>query len=239
MSALKVLLGAAAAATLMMASAAQAAVLVYDDFEGYNNATILNFTAFNDLTVVGGTVDLIGTPNVHQLQTGYDSGFVDLDGSTNNGGALYTDVFSFAAGARVTLEFELAGNQRGGTDDWNYGFETAGGNITFLDVDILNAPTSGLHSFPGLFGSGPALSSGIGVLASNAPWTHYSIAFTAGNAGSLRAFAGTSSADNIGPLIDNFSFSASVPEPTTWLMMIMGFGGIGAILRRRTGAAFA
>ncbi len=28
-----------------------------------------------------------------------------------------------------------------------------------------------------------------------------------------------------------------VPEPTTWLMMIMGFGGVGATLRRRRSAA--
>jgi hypothetical protein len=35
--------------------------------------------------------------------------------------------------------------------------------------------------------------------------------------------------------IDNFtvSSSAAVPEPATWAMMIMGFGGIGATLRRR------
>ena len=30
-----------------------------------------------------------------------------------------------------------------------------------------------------------------------------------------------------------------VPEPATWLMMIMGFGGIGAMIRRRRGLAFA
>lgn len=30
---------------------------------------------------------------------------------------------------------------------------------------------------------------------------------------------------------------AAVPEPATWAMMIMGFGGMGAVLRRRRGAA--
>ncbi|PZQ61356.1 MAG: hypothetical protein DI570_12865 [Phenylobacterium zucineum] len=28
---------------------------------------------------------------------------------------------------------------------------------------------------------------------------------------------------------------ASVPEPAAWAMMIMGFGGIGAVVRRRNG----
>jgi hypothetical protein len=33
--------------------------------------------------------------------------------------------------------------------------------------------------------------------------------------------------------LDNFTVSAGVPEPATWAMMILGFGGIGATLRRR------
>jgi len=36
------------------------------------------------------------------------------------------------------------------------------------------------------------------------------------------------------------SFGGSVPEPATWGLMIMGFGGVGALLRnRRRQAAFA
>ena len=31
---------------------------------------------------------------------------------------------------------------------------------------------------------------------------------------------------------DNFAVAA-VPEPATWAMMIMGFGTIGALMRRR------
>ncbi len=30
-----------------------------------------------------------------------------------------------------------------------------------------------------------------------------------------------------------FAYAGGVPEPATWTMMIMGFGGIGAVLRRR------
>jgi hypothetical protein len=33
--------------------------------------------------------------------------------------------------------------------------------------------------------------------------------------------------------------STSVPEPATWLMMILGFGAVGAALRHRVGARFA
>ena len=33
--------------------------------------------------------------------------------------------------------------------------------------------------------------------------------------------------------IDNINFSGSVPEPATWAMMLLGFGGIGLTMRRR------
>jgi hypothetical protein len=42
---------------------------------------------------------------------------------------------------------------------------------------------------------------------------------------------------NVGPVEVPF---AAVPEPTTWGLMILGFGGVGAMIRRRkTGEAFA
>lgn len=246
MSALKLLVGAAAA-TLLMTSAAQAAVVLFDGFESYavtdnggGNFYDLNFNAFTSgLNVEDGTVDLIGTPNGFSLSGNGSSQFVDLDGSTNNGGILRTNAFAFTAGQQVTLEFDLAGNMRGGTDEWDYGFQTSGGNISFLNIQAFNAPGAGLNSLGN--GFGPAFGVGIGALAANAPWSHYSISFRAGNSGSLTAYAGTTSVDNIGPLIDNFSLSiGSVPEPATWLMMIMGFGGVGAVLRRRRAtAAFA
>jgi len=33
--------------------------------------------------------------------------------------------------------------------------------------------------------------------------------------------------------------AAAIPEPATWGMMILGFGGVGAMLRRRIGFTFA
>jgi hypothetical protein len=43
-----------------------------------------------------------------------------------------------------------------------------------------------------------------------------------------------------GPFNASFSLSGSVPEPTTWAMMLLGFVGIGAMTyRRRKSAALA
>lgn len=43
--------------------------------------------------------------------------------------------------------------------------------------------------------------------------------------------------------IDNFTFSVpaenGVPEPAAWALMILGFGGVGTVLRRRFGRATA
>ena len=78
------------------------------------------------------------------------------------------------------------------------------------------------------------------INASTAPgqtWLHYSGAATA-------AFSAVDSFvlsyDSFGVpakdfVIDRvyFADSTTVPEPTTWAMMLVGFGGLGAVLRRR------
>lgn len=56
--------------------------------------------------------------------------------------------------------------------------------------------------------------------------------FTVTGAGVLRISAGGTS-DSLGGYIDNITLTA-VPEPTTWALFILGFGAIGATMRRRT-----
>jgi hypothetical protein len=247
-TALKTLIATAALATAMIAgSAAQATttILLQDNFESYSpskhGATFydLNFTGFTSgLHAQGGTVDLIGTPNAWSLFGA--SNYIDLDGSTRDGATLRTDTFTFAAGDVVTLSFQLAGSQRRGhgSEQWNFGFQTTGGNISFLNIQQVGPLQVGAGS--SAVGSG--ISAGDTALAYNSPWTAYSLSFLAGSAGSFTAFIGTTSHDNIGPLVDDILLTRDttvVPEPATWLMMIMGFGGMGAVLRRRTAVAFA
>jgi hypothetical protein len=63
----------------------------------------------------------------------------------------------------------------------------------------------------------------------------------------LPSFFSSHSAGNITVVIDSggsplhqaFAFASNVPEPSTWAMMIAGFGGVGAMMRRRNRAAFA
>lgn len=53
-----------------------------------------------------------------------------------------------------------------------------------------------------------------------------------GNLDELKVTGGANDRDGLG--YDDFSFVASVPEPSTWAMMLLGFGAIGAAVRRRT-----
>ena len=77
-----------------------------------------------------------------------------------------------------------------------------------------------------LFNSGNVVAPGIGS---------QSIAFGTSSVSGLRLQWGP---DGYDAGIDNLSFSLSnvvspAPEPTTWLMMIFGFGMVGSVLRRR------
>lgn len=68
-------------------------------------------------------------------------------------------------------------------------------------------------------------------------WMHYSASATAGST-TLGTFEfaynsfGKPAKDFV---VDRVYFTptAAVPEPATWAMMLMGFGGLGAVLRRR------
>ncbi|MEP3224875.1 MAG: PEPxxWA-CTERM sorting domain-containing protein [Parasphingorhabdus sp.] len=221
------------AITAMTVSPAFAGVVLDDNFDGENGGNSqLNYTAFANFDVEDGTVDLINQPAFGI--TCNSGSCVDLDGSTSNGATLITNqTFSFLAGQTISLFVDASGNQRNGEDDrFEFGFRSIGGDVLFNDRVVT-------------FGSGAVINAGdftgpetFGFLdfSADRPFEQFSFDFTAGAAGSIKAFVRTNSADNIGPIIDNFSLSISsaVPEPATWAFMIFGFGAIGGTLRSQT-----
>jgi hypothetical protein len=234
----------AGAMALAGTSPSRAAVVLFDDFDAENGgASLLNYAGFANFTVSGGTVDIIGQGGFGLSCVGGAGSCVDLDGSTGNGGTLTTNVFySFNAGDVVTLSILLSGNQRGGAaDEFSFGFNTSV-STAFNNVIITGpfgpAPLAVGNLGPGFFLGSGRPNAALGLVASGEPYTPYSISFVAGNAGTLNAFVGTASADNVGPVLDNFSLSigppsSAVPEPAAWAMMILGFGFAGAAMRRR------
>jgi hypothetical protein len=236
MTSVRVLAATLAAMAALSAGAAQATTLVFDDFESYGATSHLNFTGFTGLTVTGGTVDYVHEPE-YGLSTPYGSGMVDLDGSTLDGGVLHSATFNAHAGDVITFEFDASGNQRNGaTDDLQFGFNGSG--LLFTDISFQSPDHSNTFADGTYF-----LASDFVFPGATTPWGHYTFSFTAGNAGQFSAFVGTTSADNIGPVIDNFSLTTTgggaAPEPATWAMLIIGFGGVGSALRRRRRLALA
>jgi MYXO-CTERM domain-containing protein len=233
---------AVAAAALGLASGAHATALLSDGFDNENaptNGSILNYGtvtgSFANFTVDDGTVDLIrsGTFGISCLASLM---CVDLDGTTFDPGVMTTrQAYSFAAGDTVTLSFQASGNQRGGNQD------------TLAAGFALLAPTDLTQFWGGGFGMGGAGSlSGVtefsrsDLLASADPFQLYTVGFTAQQAGAFRVFFSASSTDLLGPILDAVNIdgptqmsSPGIPEPASWALAILGFGGVGAMARRR------
>jgi len=229
-----VMTAACAAALVALGPGKAAAAVFSDNFDAEPVPTppgwVPDYNSFANFFVEDGTVDLLGPANPFLL-TGTGN-FVDLDGSTNNGGILETiPQFNFSAGSTVTLNILAAGNERGGTDTLFAGFRF------FTPRNVDNVMLSGFTSFQEPDSPTQELL-GIVSLPSNAPYQTYSISFHAPVSGRVTALIGTDSADNVGPLLDAVSFAA-VPEPASWALTIAGFGLMGAALRRRRAPARA
>ena len=66
----------------------------------------------------------------------------------------------------------------------------------------------------------------------NTLWSLKTIDFVAPTSNWQLSFSAVGLSDSLGGYVDNIKLTA-VPEPATWAMMILGFGYMGALLRRR------
>ena len=232
-------LAASVAALTLAAGAAHAGNVLSDNFDSENGgATALQYTNFANFNVVGG-VDLVGTPNPYGITcAGGGGSCVDLAGTPGPGEIVSKNFYGFGAGDVVTLSFDISGNQR--TSDANnfFGEFNFAGNTKISDYTLGGGFGSAV-----LFPSGIVtsfVSTGTSTTGGNQPFETYTMSFTADQAGSVKIGIGTQDGGNIGPVLDNVNLSVSaVPEPASWAMMLVGFGGLGATLRasRRKPAA--
>ena len=184
---------------------ASATVVFSDNFEGYGEA-IPTASSFGGWSVIGGSVDIIGEGTSYSwpVLSAYGK-YLDLDGSTGNGGHISTSAI-FGAGTYV-LKFSLAGNQRGFADDIV--------TVDFGTKDVI-AGTGYSDSF---------------TLASSASFTEYVLTVKLGTASAL-SFKNAGN-DNVGALLDNVSITA-VPEPSSYAMMFAGLMMIGSMVVRKS-----
>ena len=214
-------------AALTVASGVQATVVLYDNYDteaGGGNA--LNYTAYANFDVTG-QVDEVAPGNPYGISIA--TPVVDLDGTSGPGRLTTKSSYAFNAGDQVTLTFNLGGAQRGSeVDEFEAGF-TFASTTSLTDYTIGGA--WGTFDFGNYTTTGLTTSSSV---AGTSPFQDYSITFKAATAGSLKAFVGTTSSDNVGPLLDTFTLDiTAVPEPATWALMLAGFGMVGVAARRR------
>jgi hypothetical protein len=152
-------------------------------------------------------------------------GTVDLIGETTTGTA-----FDFFAGNGGYVDLDGSNNVPGtlrtiasfAAGTYNLNFDL-GGNARG-DVDKTTVITLGD------FSQSITLSSSASLATQSFTFT------TTGGQLSFTDLAGGN--PNIGNILDNVSLSAA-PEPATWAMMLVGFGGMGAAMRRRRAVAAA
>lgn len=212
-----------AVAALALAGSANAAVLFSDNFDGH--PTALTVTSLAGWTVTG-NVDVVESGTFSIECSGK---CIDLDGTTGPG-AILSNPINFVAGRTVTVSFDVSGNQRNGSLD-NF--------LASVIFTPANTGTAWLNSGPVDFTETAMLDMLNGTpfqesINGGRGFFTYSYSFIANTSGAFQLGFGTLSADNIGPVLDNVLVTqADVPEPATWAMLIVGFGLVGAGLRRR------
>jgi PEP-CTERM motif-containing protein len=142
--------------------------------------------------------------------------FIAVDPSYRQG-TVDQIINGLVAGDVYTLNFDFAGAQQFGFDgETQEGWDVSLGAETHstLTIDLAN------HGFSG--------------------WQHATMSFTATGASETLSFLATGGPSSSQPpfaLLDGVSLTGGVPEPAAWSLMIMGFGGIGASVRRRRAVA--
>ena len=213
------LLMAAAAISVLVASAlpAAASILVNGDFEQPGGAANLDPLSPNYLpgwTHAGSGADYYVT-TLGGLAAADGTHYVMFGASDTSGGSL-SQTFATTVGTIYTLDYSVAEmfadapaqNMRATIDN----------NGTTLSVD-------NSHLNLGAFVHGAGLS--FTATGSSATVTFLDTTPPAGGSGSNLALDRVS--------VTAREAVAGVPEPATWAMILVGFGGLGAVLRRRRG----
>lgn len=220
---LRLLAAAAAAATLACGASAQAATLLTIDFEEDAAGAKAEGFAATDYGDLQFFTDLGAGLEVGNFGAQSDGNGLLARNDTN--GNFIVGVFNDGPHSFLSMEF--------GNDD---PFFTIAGQRAVLTV-YLGAALVG-QTFV-VMNRNDVMDQTIGF--NFGPFDNFTFAYTDAAGNPFTGGPGT----NVGliEVIDNVTFDVAdagvVPEPATWAMMIAGFGGVGATLRRRRTLVYA
>ena len=200
---MKRLLGLISAVTVLAAaSSAQATVIFYSTFDGLQNYRSWSVVQSADgwSTTGGPGIELQNNVAGTSFTGARNDVFVELDSHGGRRGQNNATMSRTIAGAgRYQLEF------------------------LYSPRPGVSASSNGILVSLNGVGLAPAFTQQGGR---NTIWSLKTIDFVAPTANSRLSFSAVGVSDTLGGYVDSIKLTA-VPEPTTWAMMIMGFGGIG------------
>jgi hypothetical protein len=154
--------------------------------------------------------------------------FIGFSGIIKNGsdGVFPNATNGTQAAFLQSYPYPATGNNQGGEIDWALSGLTAGQRYA-LSFDTVSAIIVPAEPF--------TVSAFGGSLVGYTPGSAYTtdtLIFTPSTSSGSIVFAGSYIGGNAASAIDNLSVS-SIPEPSTWAMMILGFVGVGFMAYRR------
>lgn len=210
------------AASTSATSGASATALVDGGFEARGAATPVTRFCYAGFAVVDPAC----------AASAWTGGGVIKSGNGDWGGTIAAegDFYGFVQGTSVLSQSFTATQSGTGTLTWFDANRSGQGGLQSYDVALFDGVTTTLlGNYTSAFGSFAARSVS-GFFLTNG--TNYTVSFTG-----LTTYVGTSDSDRTA-FIDGAALS-SVPEPSSWAMMLAGFGLVGFAARRRRYAATA
>jgi hypothetical protein len=174
-------------------------------------------------------------PNVNYTGASPDGGaFMVLDGDPNFTGALTQTVSGLKIGQTYELSFYWAGGELA---------DRTGFNSSQLDVTFGGSVSSGVvtggvtQDTATYFNTNPpngTLCNTCGTPGSFSGWKKEYMTFTANAPSELISFLSVGTPDaNLPPIALLDGVSLAIPEPAAWVLLVLGFGSAGAMIRRR------
>ena len=203
----KFLIGTAFMALALASPASAATTIFFSDFETQSPGTTSGFT-------------IVNTADVWTKEAGTDG--IELQFGSTGGDPL-------GPNNRVKVELDSTSNS-----GMYYTFQNAG--VFTLSFLFSPRPNVGsLSNLVELFLDGVKLGSYTGGPNGTTIWSQEVVGPFSAQTGQKLIFRAGGTSESLGGYLDNIKLEqvAAVPEPSTWMMMLFGFGLVGFSMRRR------